>query len=232
MPRPSTPLLSRAQIATAALALIDEAGTFTLPGLAKALSVSPSSIYHHFPGGRESIVEAIRGLLAAEGIETEPGGRDWRRFVEDWSRAYREEFARHPRAVPLLTGQVVTDPETLAGYEAVARVLRDAGFRDETLLHAVTILDSFIIGSALDASAPLGVWADSPDPGSALGSAIRAARNEPARSSERSFEIGLRIILDGLGAIASAVRQDPIEGRPASAGRPPPTGPPGPAGAG
>lgn len=200
LPRPTTPLLSRAQIATAALALIDETGTFTLPGLAKALSVSPSSIYHHFPGGREAIVEAIRGLLAAEGVETEPGGRDWRRFVEDWSRAYREAFARHPKAVPLLTGQVVTDPQTLAGYEAVARALRDAGFRDEALLHAVTILDSFILGSALDASAPLGVWADSPDPGSALGSAIRAARNAPARSSERSFEIGLRIILDGLAA--------------------------------
>jgi hypothetical protein len=72
--------------------------------------------------------------------------------------------------VPLLTGQLVTDqlvtdPHPVSGYEAVARALRDARFRDEALLHAVSILDSFILGSALGASAPLGMWAGSPDPG-------------------------------------------------------------------
>ena len=65
MPRPVAPLLSREQIASAALELIDETGTFTLPGLARRLGVSASSIYHHFPGGREAIIEAIRGHLAA-----------------------------------------------------------------------------------------------------------------------------------------------------------------------
>jgi hypothetical protein len=132
VPRPVAPLLSREQIASAALGLIDEAGTFTLPGLA---------------------------------------------------------------------AQTVSDERTLATYEALARVLRDAGFRDEELLHAVTILDCFILGSALDAAAPLDVWADSDDPESALGAAIRTARAEPERRSERSFEIGLRIILAGLGEL-------------------------------
>jgi len=201
LPRPVVPLLSREQIAAAALALIDETGTFTLPGLAKALNVRPSSIYHHFPGGREAIVEAIRGLLAAEGLPAEEHPHDWQAFVDVWAQEYRRSFARHPKVVPLLTGQTVTDPLTLSGYEQLARVLRDAGFHDEALLHAVTILDSFIIGSALDATAPLGVWADSPDPDSALGAAIRAARADPEKRSQRSFEIGLRILLDGLGSL-------------------------------
>lgn len=201
MPRPVVPLLSREQIAAAALGLIDDTGTFTLPGLAKALTVRPSSIYHHFPGGRDEIIEAIRGLLAAEGLPADERTHDWQTFVDDWSREYRRSFARHPKAVPLLTGQPVTDPLTLSGYEQLARVLHDAGFHDETLLHAVTILDSFIIGSALDATAPLGVWADSPNPESALGTAIRAARANPEKRSERSFEIGLHIILAGLGGL-------------------------------
>jgi AcrR family transcriptional regulator len=212
LPRPLVPLLAREQIAAAALALIDETGTFTLPGLAKVLEVRPSSIYHHFPGGREAIIEAIRGLLAAEGLPVDQhehdrataaasGAERWRAFVEVWSRGYRRSFARHPQAVPLLTGQVVTDALTLSGYEQLARVLRDAGFHDEALLHAVTILDNFIIGSALDATVPLGVWADSPDPESALSAAIRAARADPEKRSERSFEIGLRILLDGLGSL-------------------------------
>jgi len=201
LPRPTVPLLSREQIAAAALALIDDTGTFTLPGLAKALSVRPSSIYHHFRNGREEIIEAIRGLLAAEGLPIEEPARDWRDFVDRWAGEYRRSFARHPKVVPLLTGQTVIDPLTLSAYETLARVLRDAGFHDEALLHAVTILDNFIIGSALDATAPLGVWADSPDPESALGAAIRAARADPETRSERSFEIGLRLLLDGLGGL-------------------------------
>ena len=201
MPRPPAPLLSREQIAAAALGLIDGTGTFTLPGLARELGVSPSSIYHHFPGGREAIVEAIRGLLAGTGLPVRADAGDWRAFATAWARAYRASFARHPRVVPFLTAQTVRDPAVLAGYETLARVLRSAGCRDEDLLHAVTILDCFICGSALDAGAPLDVWAASPDADSALGTAIRAGLSQPAERSRRSFEIGLRIIVNGLGEI-------------------------------
>jgi hypothetical protein len=144
------------------------------------------------PGGR-------RRRRGPEGADERT--HDWQTFVGDWSREYRRSFARHPKAVPLLTGQPVTDSLTLSGYEQLARVLHDAGFHDEALLHAVAILDSFIIGSALDATAPLGVWADSPDPESALGAAIRAARADPEKRSGRSFELGLHIILAGLGGL-------------------------------
>ncbi|BEL08661.1 TetR/AcrR family transcriptional regulator C-terminal domain-containing protein [Actinoplanes sichuanensis] len=196
MPRPVAPLLSREQIASAALDLIDETGTFTLPGLARRLGVSASSIYHHFPGGREAIIEAIRGHLTAGPAPAT--GTDWQTYAREWAREYRRAFARHPKVVPMLTAQTVSDPRTLATYEALARVLRDAGFHEEELLHAVTILDCFILGSALDAAAPLDVWAASDDPESALGAAIRTASPEPERRSERSFEIGLRVLLTGL----------------------------------
>ncbi|XVU28516.1 TetR/AcrR family transcriptional regulator [Actinoplanes sp. CA-054009] len=201
MPRPLAPLLSREQIAASALALIDETGTFTLPGLARELGVSASSIYHHFPAGREAIIEAIRGLLAGENLPLEPGDDDWRVFADRWARAYRASFARHPKVVPFLTAQTVSDPLTLSAYETLAQVLRTAGFRDEDLLHAVTILDCLVLGSALDAGAPLDVWAASPDPSSALGTAIRAAQADPGDRSQRSFEIGLRIVLTGLAEL-------------------------------
>ncbi|BCY07849.1 TetR/AcrR family transcriptional regulator [Actinoplanes sp. L3-i22] len=201
VPRPTTPLLSREQIAGAALTLVDEAGTFTLPSLAKVLGVSASSIYHHFPGGREAIIEAIRGLLAGEVLVVDAGRTDWRQAAADWAQDYRASFALHPKVVPLLTAQTVTDPRTLAGYEGLARVLRDAGFGAENLLHAVTILDCFILGSALDAGAPIDVWAASPDPESALGAAIRVSRARAGDRSARSFEIGLRILLAGLASL-------------------------------
>jgi hypothetical protein len=126
---------------------------------------------------------------------------DWREYTEQWAHRYRSAMAGHPHVVPLLTLQTVSAPETLAGYEALARVLRTAGFAAEDLLHVVSVLDSFILGSALDAGAPLDVWADSGDPDSALGAAIAATRAQPDDRSLRSFEIGLRILLTGLAGL-------------------------------
>ncbi|SHN47518.1 TetR/AcrR family transcriptional regulator C-terminal domain-containing protein [Cryptosporangium aurantiacum] len=201
MPRPSVPLLSRDQIAIAALAQLDESGTLTLPKLASGLNVSVSSIYHHFAGGREEIIERIRGLLTGEWPSPLDEDLDWRDYAEQWAHGYRAAMARHPHVVPLLTLQTVSAPETLASYEALARVLRRAGFADEDLLHAVSVLDCFILGSALDASAPLDVWADSGDPGSALRAAIAVTRTQPGDRSLRSFELGLHALLAGLAEL-------------------------------
>ncbi|WP_432547585.1 TetR/AcrR family transcriptional regulator C-terminal domain-containing protein [Kineococcus sp. SYSU DK004] len=199
MPRPTTALLSRPRILTAALELVDTTGTFTMPRLAARLSVSTSSLYHHVPGGREEVVEGLRGLLCEGAMPagTEPG-EGWREFAGRWARGYRAAMAAHPRVVPLLTAQTVSDPATLAGYEALARVLHADGFADEDLLHAVTVLDCLVLGSALDAGAPVDVWADAGDPASALSRAIAATRVQPGDRSQRSFEIGLEALLDGL----------------------------------
>lgn len=201
MPRPSVPLLSRDQIAAAALSQIDETGALSLPKLAATLNVSVSSIYHHFASGREEVIEGIRGLLTHEVTGPLIQNVDWREYTEQWARRYRSVLARHPHVVPLLTLQTVSAPETLAAYEALATVLRRAGFAAEDLLHVISVLDCFVLGSALDASAPLEVWADSGDPESALSTAIAATRAQPGDRSQRSFEIGLRIFLTGLAEL-------------------------------
>ncbi|MFG2005494.1 TetR/AcrR family transcriptional regulator [Spirillospora sp. NPDC048911] len=201
MPRPSAPLLSRDQIAAAALSQIDETGGLSLPRVAATLNVSVSSIYHHFPSGREGVIEGIRGLLSREVPSPLDQNLDWRQYTEQWAHRYRSGFARHPHLVPLLTLQTVTAPETVASYEALAAVLRRAGFAPEDLLHAVSVLDCFILGSALDASAPLDVWADSGDPESALSAAIAATRAQPGDRAQRSFEIGLGLLLTGLAQL-------------------------------
>lgn len=203
MARPTSPLLDRRQILTGALDLLDETGSFTLPGLARRLGVSASSIYHHVPGGREEIVEGVRGLLTGQdAVDPEPG-EGWRDYAGRWARGYRAAMAAHPHVVPLLTAQTVTNPLTLAWYEQLALVLREGGFGADELLHVVSVLDAFVLGSALDAAAPLDVWADPGDDGSALGEAVRATRAQPGDRSLRSFETGLRILLAGLGTLST-----------------------------
>ena len=50
MGRPPVPLLSTDRIAGAALELVNATGGFTIPELARALKVSPSSLYNHVSG--------------------------------------------------------------------------------------------------------------------------------------------------------------------------------------
>ncbi|GAB3468141.1 TetR/AcrR family transcriptional regulator C-terminal domain-containing protein [Kineococcus endophyticus] len=199
MARPSTPLLSREQILRAALEQLDRTGELGLPKLARQLDVGTSSLYHHFKGGREELVEGLRGLLTEEAMPEEPlPGESWQDFVRRWAGRYRSAFVAHPAAVPLMTAQTVTHPSTLASYETLARVLHDAGFDDEELLHAVTVLDNFVLGSALDAGAPVEVWADSGRPDSPLSRAIRATKAQPGDRSARAFHLGLESLLTGL----------------------------------
>jgi AcrR family transcriptional regulator len=197
--RPTTPLLAREQVLRAALAQIDATGSLGLPRLARDLGVGTSSLYHHFRGGREEIVEGIRGLLSADSMPTERWpDEDWRAFTRRWASDYRAAFAAHPAAVPLMTAQTVSHPVTLASYELLADVLHEAGFGDEDLLHAVTVLDCFVLGSALDAGAPVEVWADTGDPASTLSRAIAATRAQTGDRSQRSFRLGLEGLLRGL----------------------------------
>ncbi|NAZ75595.1 TetR family transcriptional regulator [Kineococcus sp. T13] len=199
MARPTTPLLSRGQIFAAALAQVDATGALALPRLARDLGVSTSSLYHHVKGGREEVVEGIRGLLTEGSMPTSRHEDEgWREFTHRWAVQYRAAFAAHPAAVPLMTAQTVAHPATLASYELLAEVLHEAGFGDEEVLHAVTVLDCFVLGSALDAGAPVDVWADTGRPGSTLSRAVRATQLQPGDRSLRSFQLGLRSLLAGL----------------------------------
>jgi len=138
-------------------------------------------------------------------MPVDPAGEGWQDFARRWARRYRETMAAHPHVVPLLTAQTVSHPATLASYEALAQVLRRGRFGDEDLLHAVTVLDCFVLGSALDAGAPLDVWADTGEEDSALASAVRATRARPGDRSLRSFETGLENLLTGLAPLAGGV---------------------------
>ena len=200
MARPPTPLLSVEKIARAALHLVDTTGELTMAQLARALGVRPSSLYHHVPG-REAIIEAVRAAVFAEQHLDVDAGTDADQPVEErlaqLLRGYRDAFARHPRLIPVLTAHTVSAPEVLAIYSALATLLARWGVTDEHLLDAVTILDCFVIGAALDVTAPEEVWSPSGAESPELRRALAVAPTGRARA-DQSFEIGLRVLLGGL----------------------------------
>ncbi|WP_433789441.1 TetR/AcrR family transcriptional regulator [Actinoplanes sp. CA-252034] len=201
MARPATPKLSVDKIAGAALALVDAKGEFTIGEVAAALSVRPSSIYNHLSGKTE-IIEAMRALIFSEQPPADVSGA-WPEALRALLLRYRDAFGRHPRLIPMLTAHTVSSPDVVHMYDDIATVLHSAGVPTAQLLDVITVLDSFVIGSALDIAAPDQVW----DPGQArtpvLVAAIEAAGHGRERA-DRAFELGLGLILGALTTLTTA----------------------------
>ncbi|MEP6814339.1 MAG: TetR/AcrR family transcriptional regulator C-terminal domain-containing protein [Marmoricola sp.] len=200
MARPTTPLLDRKRIATAAMALLDETGKFTVPDLARKLGVAPSSLYHHVDG-RAGVIAGIRDLLHSEIDSEEFEHADWETACALWARSYRAVFARHPGCVQFLAVEPIADELLHAMYDRMAGALIKARFPPGHVLAAITAIESFILGSVLDLAAP-GLMFESTNRERTphLVHALDACPTGPERA-ELAFEVGLKAILTGLAEL-------------------------------
>ncbi|MFD4626000.1 TetR/AcrR family transcriptional regulator C-terminal domain-containing protein [Streptomyces sp. NPDC058475] len=157
MGRPRTPLLDRERITTTALELVDERGEFSVPQIAKRLGVQTGSVYHHVDG-RDGIVELLRERVTSA-IDTQTLAlAPWDAALAAWARSYREAFAAHPKAIPLLMTSPVRAPRVLEHYERAVTLLLDAGFALPDVMPLIMALENLVLGSALDLAAPEIMW--------------------------------------------------------------------------
>jgi AcrR family transcriptional regulator len=196
MGRPSVPILSTDRIARAAMDLVAATGGFTIPDLARKLKVSPSSLYNHVTG-REQIVELLREIAMSE-VELPELDGPWAEVVAAIMRSYRRSYARYPRLIPLMTAYPVSSPHAVEMYNALALTLTRAGFGPDETLHVITLIDNFVLGSALDAAAPETPWGSSPDVAPEFAAALATGDHRPSRADE-AFEFGLTVLLRGIG---------------------------------
>jgi AcrR family transcriptional regulator len=197
MGRPPVPLLSTELIACAAMDLVNATGGFTILELARRLRVSPSSLYNHV-SGREQIVELLRELAMSEVVlPADAADRPWTETLAEIMRSYRRSYARYPRLIPLLTTHAVNSSQAFTMYNALATTLHRAGFSDADTLRAITVMDCFVLGSALDLAAPVEPWQSGAEVGPALGAALATGGPKPGRADD-AFEFGLAVVLRGL----------------------------------
>lgn len=190
-------LLSEESILDAALASIDETGELTMAALAARLGSTASSIYHHFRG-RQAIIEALRERIG-EQIPLPDETQPWASALPQFLRDYRDAFAGHPRLIPLLTAQTISGDKTVVVYDRLVRILTRAGFPLREQLLWVSVLDNFVLGSALDSAAPDEVWrshrADTP----ALAASVSASPTGKQRADE-AFLLGTQALVTGMRA--------------------------------
>jgi AcrR family transcriptional regulator len=193
--------LDERAIYLAALELIDREGTFSLAQLAGHLGVRAPSLYTHVPN-KDAIVEGVRHLIVS-GIDHAGFALDpWDEALTGWARSYRAAFAAHPNTIRMLATTPVRADALLRQYEAAVGCLLRAGWPDAEVMHVITTIESYVLGSALDAAAPAAL-VDPAVRDYPLLTRVLAESPSPARDS---FEAGLAALLAGFGQRLATIR--------------------------
>ena len=207
--RPAAAVLDQAGITLAALQLIGKSGYdgFTMAALARTLNVAPSALYNHVSSKRDVLVlvqDHLTSFVDVAAFESGP----WEQAVRDWAWSYRDVFSKHTPLIPVIAVLPVADaPRTLAMYEAVSAGFSRAGFPQERIIPAIVALESFIFGSAYDATAPADIFDSGSMPSSTpnFTSAVqRRAEDSQEKPADVAFSLGLEALLAGLGALRTA----------------------------
>lgn len=203
--RPRVGILSRRLIGETALRLLDEDRDtgFRMSDLARALGVRVSSLYNHVEN-KAAVFAEIREILA-ERIDGEatPDPR-WDRALRTWAHAYRAAFAAHPATVAYLSTLPLDANSTVGtAYDHLASQLQDAGWSAAESMSVIVAVESFVLGSALDASAPPdmldpGQRTDVPRFSGAYHARRELAAAEGVTPADLAFALGLDALLEGL----------------------------------
>ncbi|GIF21579.1 AcrR family transcriptional regulator [Actinoplanes tereljensis] len=190
--------LDERAIYRAALELIDREGTFSLAQLAGHLGVRAPSLYTHVPS-RDAIVEGVRHLVVA-GIDHGGFALDpWDEALTAWARSYLAAFAAHPNTIRMLASTPVRADALLRQYEAAVGCLLRAGWPDAEVMHVIITVESYVLGSALAAPAPLG-------PAGREYPLLNRVLAESPPGARDSFEAGLAVLLAGFEQRLASLR--------------------------
>ncbi len=186
--------LTPTRIADAGLQLVEAGEPFGVNAIARKLEVRPSSLYKHV-SGLDDIVELMRGRLV-DRYRAKPETRSWDQYVEEVVRLQRRMYADHPALLPFLIGKTITSASVIESYDDLAVALQAGGFPDDDIVTLIGMIDAFALGFGLELASPEQVWQPGA-PTRLFGRLLADSKSGPERI-ERSFELGLAVLLEAL----------------------------------
>jgi AcrR family transcriptional regulator len=222
------PKLTVAGITAAAIELADAEGltAVSMRRVADRLGVSGMSLYTYLPGKAELLdlmVDAVHG----EAARLSPDGH-WRSRIEFVARQSWDMYLRHPWLLQVATSRPALGPHTLTKYEYDLQALAGTGLSHVEIDLFMNALVSYVHGavrSAIEVSEaetrtgmtdrewwkayqPVMQEVFDPERFPTLTLIGQAATDEYGTTSDplRSFDFGLRLMLDGLAATIDARR--------------------------
>ncbi|MGW5482766.1 TetR/AcrR family transcriptional regulator [Streptomyces sp. NPDC004008] len=210
-PQPTRETLTRQRVLHAAVELADTGGleTLSMRRLGEALGVEAMSLYNHVTN-KEDLLDGMVDLVFGE-VELPTPGDDWRQAMRQRAVSMRLVLSRHRWAIGLMESRSTPGPATLRHHDAVLGCLRQGGFSLALTAHAVSVLDSYIYGFALQEKA---LPFDTPEETAELAESIMSGFGDgeypylaeiatahvmrPGYAYSDEFAFGLDLILDGL----------------------------------
>jgi AcrR family transcriptional regulator len=211
------PKLDKAQVAEAALRLLNEVGLegLSLRLIARELDVQAPALYWHFKNKQDLLDEMATEMvrrMAADWAGMPSGGEDgagWQEALRARMRGLREHLLRYRDGAKVYSGTHFTDLSYAAPMEASLRMLTAAGFSPAGAARAWFTAYSYTIGYVIEEQSM------GPDPvrgGERYDLAARAERLagyplaveagwEMFRDQERGFEVGLEAVVAGVAVV-------------------------------
>jgi AcrR family transcriptional regulator len=148
--------LTRNDVLTTALRLIDEDGveTLSMRRLGRALDRDPMRLYR-FAESKDALLDGVVELVLAEWEVPSSSAQAWTDVLRTTAHRYRQIALRHPNVVPLLVTRPLACPlglrplGTLRPLEALLELLVTAGFDPRGALHAYRLYLGFLQGHVL-----------------------------------------------------------------------------------
>ena len=202
--------LNRDKVVQAAIDLADTDGieSLSMRKLGVALGIEAMSLYSHVANKGEvldGMIDAVFGEIDA------PSSRiNWKSALRRRAISIRQVMARHPWAIGLMESRTARGPATLRHHDTVIGMLREAGFSIELAAHALSALDSYIYGFALQERNVPSVTGETARLAQLLLTQLSSDEYphlaeltvkhvlQPGYDHGNEFEFGLDLILDGV----------------------------------
>lgn len=205
----NTPVLTRAEIVAAAVALVDRDGlaALTMRRLAAELGVGPMSLYYHVPD-RAALEDLIFDAVMSE---VDFSGDDPALGVEERAvalgYALRAALLAHPHTVPITLRRSARTPGQLRPVEVMLGILYDIGLAPTDAIAVVDVVGQYVFGTTLAYVNHLAAEAapDVPETGGDSGLApedfphlSRAIAEADYLGWDEMFDRGLRALVRGM----------------------------------
>jgi AcrR family transcriptional regulator len=202
--------LSRERVLRAAIALADTGGieSLSMRRLGQELGVEAMSLYNHV-ANKDDILDGMVDLVFGEIALPEAQG-DWKPAMRRRAISAHEALLRHAWAPSLMQSRTKPGPATMRHHDSVLGSLRTAGFPLVMAAHAVSVIDGYVYGFALQQiNVPLQSREQVAEVGEQilrlmageyphLAEMITQHAMKPGYDYADEFEFGLDLILDGL----------------------------------
>lgn len=204
--------LSRDRILRAAVDLADRSGVeaVTMRHLGEELGFQAMSLYRYV-ANKDDLLDGMLDLVLAE-WQLPQDGSDWRESVRTSARSVHDALRRHRWAARVLMSGIRVRPARLQYMECMLGRLRDAGFDADRTYSVYHLLDGFVFGFTLWEIAYTSAALDDEEIVSKIMNAIpwddlpHLAEHRDQHLADgphrevNAFEVGLDLILGGLGA--------------------------------